>query len=102
MALSYRIGHYKSSVRIVTLASHTIYVVCFNFIHERRESLQLNVDSERQICEEFDFEVFARNLLRGSRRRSIISHFVLMYDLEFEPRLYIVECALVNSPSPRN
>ena len=89
MALSYRIGHYKSSVRIVTLASHTIYVVCFNFIHERREGLQLNVDSERQICEEFDFEVFARNLLRGSRRRNVISHFVLMYDLGFEPWLYI-------------
>ena len=32
---SYIIGHYKSSV--IDLVSHTIYVVCFNFIHKSRD-----------------------------------------------------------------
>ena len=32
------------------LSSHTTYVVCINFVHERRH-LQFTVDSERQIFE---------------------------------------------------
>ena len=57
------------------LVSHTTYVVCVNFIHEWWD-LQFKVDSERQIFEKlfmailFTLRVFARNLLRGSRRRN--------------------------------
>ena len=64
------------------LVSHTTYVVCVNFIHEWRD-LQFKVDSERQIFEKlfmailFTLRVFARNLLRGSRRRNIFfSYFI--------------------------
>ena len=42
------------------LASHTIYAVCVNFMHERR-GLQLKVDSERQIFDKF-FMVILLNL----------------------------------------
>ena len=65
------------------LASHTTHVMCVNFIRERRD-LEFNVDSERQIFLRnffmavlFTLRVFARNLLRGSRRRNIffIYHF---------------------------
>ena len=65
------IGHYNPSVRIVDLVSHTIYVVCFNFIHKWR-NLRLKFDSERQIFKKlflailFALIVFARNLLRGN------------------------------------
>ena len=59
------------------LASHFTNVVCINFIHEWRD-LYFNVDSERQIYLRntfkaflFTLRVFARNLLRGSRRRNI-------------------------------
>ena len=45
---TYIIGHYNPSVRIIDLVSHTIYVVCVNFIHKWRD-LQFKVDSERQI-----------------------------------------------------
>ena len=31
---TYIIGHYNPSVRIINLVSHTIYVVCVNFIRE--------------------------------------------------------------------
>ena len=41
-------GHYKPSVRIIDLVSHTTYVVCVNFIHKWRD-LQFKVDSERHI-----------------------------------------------------
>ena len=65
------------SVRIINLVSHTTYVVCVNFIHKCRD-LQFKVDSERQIFREtfhgnfilFTLRVFARNLLRGNRRRN--------------------------------
>ena len=71
------IGHYNPSVRrIIDLVSHTTYVVCVNFIHKWRD-LQFIVDSERQIVWEtfhsnfyFILRVFARNLLRGNRRRN--------------------------------
>ena len=33
--LTYLIGHYTPSVRIIDLVSHTTYVVCVNFIHMR-------------------------------------------------------------------
>ena len=43
---TYIIGHYNPSVRIIDLISHTTYIVCVNFIYERRD-LQLQVDSKR-------------------------------------------------------
>ena len=46
--ITYLNGHYNPSVRIIDLVSHTIYVVCVNFIHKWRD-LQFTVDSERQI-----------------------------------------------------
>ena len=50
---TYIIGHYNPSVKIIDLISHTICVVCVNFIHIRRD-LQFKVDTERQIfCETF-------------------------------------------------
>ena len=73
---TYIISHYNPSVRIIDLVSHTTYVVCVNFIHKWRD-LQFKVDSERQILEKlimtilFTFRVFARNLLRGKRRRTL-------------------------------
>ena len=56
------------------------------------EELQFKVDSERQIVEKlfitflFTLRVFARNLLRGSRRRNIFLYLDLMSDLGFELR----------------
>ena len=53
------------------LVSHTIYVVCVNFIHNWWD-LQFKVDSERQLFEKlFTLRAFVRNLLRGSRRWNI-------------------------------
>ena len=73
---TYIIGHYNPPVTIIDLVSHTTYVVCVNFIHKWRD-LQFKVDSERQIFWEtfygnflFTLRVFARNLLRGNRRRN--------------------------------
>ena len=31
---TYIIGHYKPSVRIIDLVTHTTYIVCVNFIHK--------------------------------------------------------------------
>ena len=75
---TYIIGHYNPSIRIIDLVSHSTYVVCVNFIHKWRD-LQFKVDFKRQIFWEtfrdnfiFTFRVFARNLLRGNRRRNIM------------------------------
>ena len=35
--LTYLIGHYNSSVRIIDLVAHTIYIVCVIFIHKWRD-----------------------------------------------------------------
>ena len=73
---TYVIGHYNPLVRIIDLVSHTTYVVCVNFRQKWRD-LQFKVDSERQLFWEtfawqflVTFRVFARNLLRGNRRRN--------------------------------
>ena len=74
---TYIIGHYNPSVRIIDLVSHTTYFVCVNFIDKWRD-LQFTVDTERQIyfLRNFSWQflftlrVFARNLLRGNRRRN--------------------------------
>ena len=64
--------------------SHTTYVVCVNFLHTWRD-LQFKVDSEWQIFEKlfmailFTLRAFARNLLRGSRRRNI--SFLFRFDI---------------------
>ena len=47
---TYIIGHYKPSVRILDLVSHTTYTVCVKFIYKKRD-LQFELDSERQIFE---------------------------------------------------
>ena len=74
--ITYIIGHYNPSVRIIDLVSHITYVVCVHFIHKLRY-LHLKVDFERQISLEtfngifyFILRVFARNLLRGNPRRN--------------------------------
>ena len=59
------------------LACHTIYVVFVNFIHVWR-NIQFKVDSKREVEVEkffmailFTPRAFARNLLRGNRRKNI-------------------------------
>ena len=49
--ITYIIGHYNPSVRIIDLVSHTTYVVYVNFIHKWQD-LQFKVDAERQIFQE--------------------------------------------------
>ena len=66
---TYIIGHYNPSVRIVDIVPHATYVVCINFIHKWRD-LQFKVDSERN-------KVFARNLMRGYRRRNTFRILIL-------------------------
>ena len=87
------IGYYNTSVRITDLVSHTTHVVCINF---RRKwlNLQFNVDSAQQIIWEtfhgsFNYsQIFARNLLRGNRRRNIfLLYLILMSGLGLETRL---------------
>ena len=92
---TYIIGHYNPSVSIIDLASHTTYVVCVNFIH-KWQKLRFKVDFERQIFEKlfiviffYPQRVFARNLLRGVRRRNILSYFVSMLDRGFELRPFV-------------
>ena len=72
---TYIIGHYNPSDRIIDLVSHTTYVVCV-ILYISGENYSFKVDSEQQIYWEtfswpgdFTFRVFARNLLRGNRRR---------------------------------
>ena len=75
---TYIIGHYNPSVRIIELASHTTYVVYVNFIHKWRD-LEFKVDSEQQIfLILLTLRAFARNLLRGNRRRNT---FVFCFDV---------------------
>ena len=45
---TYLIGRHNPSVRITDIVSHTIYVVCVNFLYKWRD-VQFKVDSERQI-----------------------------------------------------
>ena len=41
MAVTYVIGQYKPSVRIIDLVSHSTYVVCVNFIQKWRGTFSL-------------------------------------------------------------
>ena len=69
---TYIIGRYNPSVRIIDIVSHTTYVVCVNFAHKWRD-LQFKVDSEKQklfMVFLLILRVFARNQLRGNRRRN--------------------------------
>ena len=87
---TYIIGHYDPSIRIIDLVSHITYVVCVNFIHKWRD-LQFKVDFERQIFWETfhgNFIYFARNLLRGNRRRNTFRILFLMSGLGLEPWLF--------------
>ena len=57
--LTYIIGHYNPTVRIIDLVSYTTYVVCVHFIHKWRGDLQFKVQSEQQIFwETFSWQVY--------------------------------------------
>ena len=69
---TYILGHYNPSVRIIDLFSHTIYVVCVNFIHKCGTYNLKSIPNDRFFEELFiailfTLRVFARNLLRGNR-----------------------------------
>ena len=66
---TYIIGHYNPAARIIDLISHTTYVLCFNFIHKWR--LRTTDFFEKLFMAIlFILRIFARNLLRGNRRRN--------------------------------
>ena len=68
------------------LASHTIYTVFGSFTHELWE-LQFKAGVERWICYLailFIFEIFAKTLLRESRRRNIF--FIIRSVIDVRPR----------------
>ena len=50
LRITYMIGNYNLSVRIIDRVSQTIYVVCVNFIHKWRD-LKFEVNSGLQIFE---------------------------------------------------
>ena len=91
---TYIIGHYNPSVRIIDLASHTIYVVCINITHKWRD-LQFKVDSERQIfCEIFHGNfIYSQSFCQKSAERKspkkYFSYFVLMSGLGLETWLFV-------------
>ena len=72
----YIIGHYNSSVKIIDLVSHTTYVVHVDFIHKWQTTDSLKSTPNDRVFEKlfiailFTLRLFARNLLRGNRRRN--------------------------------
>ena len=80
LTYTYIIGHYNPSVRIIDLVSHTIYVVCVNFIY-------ISDGTERQIF----LETFHGNFIysqgfcqKSAERKSpkkYFLYFVLMSGL---------------------
>ena len=86
------------------IASHTTYVVWINFIHERRDYRSKSTPNARfkkkKFIAIFSFSLRARNLLRGSCRKNIVSYCVLLQksDLWFVPRPHVAysDCNLRN------
>ena len=74
---TYIIGPYNPSVRIIDLVSHTTYVVCVNFLYISGGTYSLKSSPNGRFFEKlfivilFTLRVYARNLLRGNRRRDI-------------------------------
>ena len=62
------IGHYNLSVRIIDRVSHTTYVVCVLILYTSGGAYSLKST----------LRVFARNLLRGNRRRNIFCMLFLI------------------------
>ena len=93
-----RCNYFLRSVRTTTQLLIPLKLCAFIFIREWR-NLQFNVGSERPNFLEklfhgrfiFTLRVFARNLLRGNRRRNsfFFSYFVLMSKLEYESGIYV-------------
>ena len=90
------IGHYNPSVIILDLVSHTTYVVCINFIHNRRDrDLQFKVDSERQtFLKNFSWKfyfIYSQRFCQKSAERKLSKKYflyiVLMSSLVLEPWL---------------
>ena len=72
---TYMIGRYNPSVRIIDLVSHTTSVVCVNFLYISGGTYSLkSIPNDRFeklfMAILFTLRVFARNLLRGNRRRN--------------------------------
>ena len=88
--ITYVIGYYNPSVRIIDLVSHATYVACIKFIHKWRD-LQFKVLSERQIfLKTFRGNfIYSQNIYQKSAKRKSLkkyfSYFVLMCGLGLEP-----------------
>ena len=88
---TYIIGHYNHSVRIIDLASHTIYVVCVNFTHKRRDE-QFKVVSEWQIWDTFHGNlIFSQSFCQKSAERKSpkkkYSFWILIWCLAWDSTL---------------
>ena len=73
------------------LVSHTTYVVCVNFIYKWRRLRTTDIFVKLFIAILYTLRHFARNLLRGNRRRSTFFYFILilMSGLGLDPWLYV-------------
>ena len=85
---SYIIGHYNPLVRIIDLVSHTTYVLCVLNLYICGGTYSLKSTPNDRFFEKLfmtillTLRVFARNLLRGNRRRNNlrISFWCLAWD----------------------
>ena len=90
------IGHYKPSVRIIDLVSHTTLMLCELILYVSAEDLQFKVASERQIFRESfhgNFIYSPSFCQKSAERKSptkFLLYFVLMLSgLGLEPWLLV-------------
>ena len=86
--MTYIIGHYNPSVRIIDLVSHTTYIVCINFIHN------ISTANDRFFKKLFmAVSVYSENFCQKSAERKspkkYFLYFVLVPELGYEPWLYV-------------
>ena len=81
---TYITGHYIPSVRIIDLVPYTTCVVYVNFTYNLKSTPNDRFFEKFFLAILFTFRVFAKNLLRGNRRRNTFCIFILMSGLGFE------------------
>ena len=93
---TYIIGHYKPSVRIIDLVSHTTYDVCVLILYISGETYSLKSDPNDRFFEKlfmailFYSQSFCQKFAERKSPKKYFLYFGLMSGPGFEARLYVL------------
>ena len=96
--ITYMIGHYNPSVRIIDLVSHTIYVVCVNFLYISGGTYSLKSTPNDRFWETIHghFFIYSQSFCQKSAERKSPKKYFFVFRFDVWPGTRTLAFRLIN------